>query len=123
EQKKYQRGVRLLSGVLDYTLTFDPSKTATSTSKSTDSGTTADDLHAQRTKIRESLTADMTDRTGRIGDNIFSVGGALRVAGGAWIRRHGDVAFYGPISLPLGVSFDDYFQSGPHGVHIETTAV
>lgn len=100
EQKKYQRGVRLLSGVLDYTLTFDPAKANGSTSKGADSGTAADDLHSQRTKILESLTADMTDRTGRVGETIVSVGGALRVALGRWIRKDGKDAFYGPISLP-----------------------
>lgn len=120
EQSNRQRGLRLLAGLLDYTVTFDPAKMTAPPGSTTPPPTQAD-LHAQRTKILESLTADMTDRTGRLGDNIFSVGGALRATGGVWLRD--SRAFYGPVSLPLGFALDSYFKGKAHGFHFEVTAI
>ena len=114
-----RRGVRLLSGLLDYAITVDPAN-APSTTGTT--GTASTNLHDQRTKILESLTADMTDRTGRLGDSIFSVGGALRVVGGVWLDQPSRV-FYGPLSLPLGFALDDYFANKAYGIHLEATAL
>jgi hypothetical protein len=65
----------------------------------------------------------MTDRTGRLGDNIWSIGGALRVTGGWWFRSGGDGAFYGPLSLPLGVAVDLYAEKAARGFHFEVSAV
>ena len=47
----------------------------------------------------------MTDRTGRDGDTVATLGGALRFVGGARVglTKNHDSAFYGPVSLPLGV--------------------
>src|SRR5262249_21389713 len=88
--------LRLLGGTLTYAATFakpkDPSNPPSEK-----------DLHEQRTKILESMTEDMSDRTGREGAWILSLGGALRVMGGARFgvktRAH---AMQGPLSLPLG---------------------
>jgi hypothetical protein len=124
--EQHKRAFRLLGGVLDYTLTFDPTAVAASVQSSsagTGGTTTAASLHEQRTKILESLTTDMTDRTGRIGDTIFSFGGALRVTAGKWLRKNGDGAFYGPLSLPLGVGLDVYSNTAARGFHFELSAV
>ncbi|HTA18440.1 MAG TPA: hypothetical protein VK989_04065, partial [Polyangia bacterium] len=115
ESKDANRVFILVGGLLDYAATY----TATT-------GTTTDDLHTQRTKILESLTTSMTNRTGRAGDTILSIGGALRlVAGRTWSADSSSVhAFYGPLSLPLGVALT-HLPSGscPLGIHIQIDAL
>jgi hypothetical protein len=112
--KETKRAFILIGGLLDYAATF--------TNKSDKDA----DLHDQRTKVLESLTRSMTDRTNRAGDTILSVGGALRlVAGRTWKadsrKTH---AFWGPLSLPLGVAVT-HLPSGkcPVGLHIQVDAL
>jgi hypothetical protein len=114
-----RRGFRLLAGLLDYVATFDPAKQAAADG----GGDAATALHEQRTKVLESLTRDMTDRTGRVGDAIFSLGGALRATAGAWVRKNGKDAFYGPLSLTLGFAYDIPLGKKPMGLHLEANAL
>jgi hypothetical protein len=109
----------LMGGILDYTATY----------TSPASGSSSDSLHDQRTKILESLTSSMTDRTGRAGDTIASLSGTLR---GMFGRRYSidnrsNHAFLGPVSLPLGFSVTHLGKSkngcGGCGFHLELDAV
>lgn len=112
--KKYQRIFSLLGGLLNYAATYYP--------KSQDGASTPPaDAHEQRTKILESLTETMTDRTGRDGDTIWSLGGALRGAAGVRLAD-GHKAFYGPVSLPLGAHLTHIAESGP-GFHLQLDAL
>ncbi len=111
--KKYKRALRFLGGLLDYASTY-----IQATGDDKDAQAKA---HDQRTKILESLTRDMSDRTGREGAVIVSLGGSLRLVGGARIGLPTKGAtFYGPLSLPLGISID-YVNSV--GFHFELDAV
>ena len=73
--------LRLLAGLLDYAATYAQPSDAQGTSA-------ADNAHAQRAKILESLTQDMSDRTGRSGDTVFSLGGREIVAAGGSVLAH-----------------------------------
>jgi hypothetical protein len=86
-----RNALRLMAGLHDYAATYAPA------TDSTGKAPTADELHQQRTKILESLTDDMTNRAGRGGDCIFSLGGALRAAGGVRIgTQTKGSTFFGP---------------------------
>jgi hypothetical protein len=105
EKKALSRALRLCGAVLQYAETF------TKPGAKED----AQALHDRRTKILESLTREMTNREGREGDHIFSLGGSLRAVAGARIDPNGEPAtFFGPLSLPLGIGF----QSA-QGLHLE----
>lgn len=105
EKKRLQRALRLLGAILQYAETF-----AKSGAKED-----AAALHDRRTKILESLTREMTDRTGREDDAIFSLGGSLRAVGGIRIDPvGGGGTFFGPVSLPLGIGY----QSAGN-IHVE----
>jgi hypothetical protein len=112
ESARTQRLFALLEGVLNYGSTYiPPAEGATPPS--------SEEQHAQRTKILESLTAMMTDRTGRRGDTIWSFGGAFRaVAGPRFGLRRKGTGFYGPASLPLGFHLTHLAESGP-GFHLQ----
>jgi hypothetical protein len=114
--KGQKKALILLGSLLDYAATYTPG--ATAAGAATDAN-----LHDQRTKILESLTTDMTDRTGRAGDLIFSLGGSLRLVGGARIgtSAHG-AAFDGPVSLPLGFAVTQLAEANNRchcGIHLE----
>jgi hypothetical protein len=99
-----RRGLQLAAAILQYADTYvvaDP---------------TSDKAHESRVKLLQSITQEMTDRTGRSGDPIWSLGGALRVLAGA--RVGSDVAFYGPIQLPLGFGYDGPQKDGC-GFHLD----
>lgn len=115
-QKESRRAFLILGALTQYAATF----TAPGDGSAPP---TAEQLHEQRTKILESLTTDMTQRTGRNGDFIASLGGSLRGVGGARFGA-GTRAFYGPLSLPLGVGFDylNKDDGGP-GFHGDVTVV
>ncbi len=109
-----RRGLRLLGGLLSYAATY---------ASSPGSGDAAS-LHDQRSKILESLTRDMSDRTGREGDDIWSLGGSLRVilGGRVGFSDSGNVVM-GPLSLPLGLSFTHIpIRSSACGFHFEANA-
>jgi hypothetical protein len=110
-----KRVFALIGGLLDYASTYtSPAKGATDSS-----------LHDQRTKILESLTQDMTDRTGREGDVVVSLGGSLRFVGGTRIGiTTKSASFFGPVSLPLGLAITQIPRSsGCHcGFHMEIDA-
>jgi hypothetical protein len=82
-----------------------------------------DDAHKQRTALLESLTRDMTDRTGRGGDAIISLGGALRLVGGGRFGHQVDGrrldALASPLSLPLGFALDVLEETHARGLHAE----
>jgi hypothetical protein len=111
---KKKRALRLLGGLLDYGATF-------ADSSSPQDQVSQSKVHDQRTKILESLTTDMTDRTGREGDDIFSLGGALRLVGGARVGANtSGTALYGPISLPLGIAYTHVAKrANICGIHVQ----
>jgi hypothetical protein len=108
DRKTYSKAVTLLGGVIQYAATY---------TKDAD----ADGAHEARTKILESLTTSMTDRSGRQGDAIFSVGGSLRGLGGGRFStaKKGETAIAGPVSLPLGFALDVTASEHPVGFHGE----
>lgn len=88
----------------------------------------ADEAHKQRTRLLESLTRDMTDRTDRGGDTIFSVGGSLRAVVGGRVGNRDDAGdrpreFWGPLSLPLGFALDVLHRDSRRGFHFELSIV
>jgi hypothetical protein len=108
--------LRLLAGLLDYGATF-------ADSSSSQDQVAQSKLHDQRTQILESLTSDMTDRTGRGGDDIVSLGGALRLVGGVRVATNtSGTAFYGPVSLPLGIAFTHVAEGNGCGIHVQVDA-
>jgi hypothetical protein len=120
-EEKYDKrsALRMLAALLDYAATYAP-----------DPNGNADDQlaasrHEQRTKILESLTEDMSDRTGREGDDVFSLGGALRLYGGIRIGTQTKATrFQGPISLPLGVAYTHVpKRENAWGFHVQLNAV
>lgn len=104
DQDKYARAFRICGSILNYSATY------------TAKDLSAVDAHQARQKILESLTTDMTNRTGREGDTIWSVGGSLRLASGARFGR-GSSNYYGPLSLPIGLGYQN--NSGGHSFHAE----
>jgi hypothetical protein len=116
--KSSRRAFVILGGLLDYGATFAPAGQVSGEAAKP----TAESVHEQRTRILESLTRSMTDRTGRAGDTIYSLGGAFRaVAGGRLaVAAKDEAAFYGPLGLPLGIAVthlsqdDAWCQCGFH---------
>jgi len=95
-----RKGLRLVAALLRYVGTY-----------------TEQDASSQRVKILEDLSSEITDRTSRDGNVVFSVGGSLRAAaGGRWDLSGGKSAFFGPISLPIGFGMD---VVGGVGFHAE----
>jgi hypothetical protein len=89
--KPCEKGIRIAGTVLQYARTY----------KNGD-GETA---HAERVKLLEDLSSDMTDRIGREDEFVWSLGGSLQLVGGyraAFDNDHED-AFWGPVALPLGL--------------------
>jgi hypothetical protein len=111
ETKARKKAMRLLAGIVQYSATFQPAGDGAS-------DTTQAARHEQRTKILESLTADMSDRTGRDGDWIFSLGGSLAFVNGARFGS-GETVYNGPVSLSLGVGLQNVPESCPVGWHFE----
>ena len=114
DDKDQSRGMRLLSTITAYAATYTTGE--------------SDDAHDRRTALLESLTKDMTDRTDRDGDTIYSFGGSLRAAGGFRIGRKRrdaemeafrDDAAWGPLSLPLGFGIDHVWEGSRNGIHLE----
>jgi hypothetical protein len=82
-------------------------------------GKSDEELHAQRTKILESLVDEMTYRADRGGNWIVSVGGSLNMTGGARFPFEGPgPVFSGPFSLLLGFGVD-YVPPKAVGFHVE----
>jgi hypothetical protein len=116
-----RRALRLMAALLEYAGTYGSGE-ATENHGDTGAGKSA---HAQRTKILESLTEEMTDRSGREGDDVFALGGALRLLAGARIgvSRSGG-SFAGPLSLPLGISYTHIpRRENAWGIHVQLDAV
>jgi hypothetical protein len=87
---------------------------------STKSGETDKEVHERRTKILESVTADITDRTGREGDVVFSLGGSLGVVGGGRIPLGpGTPVAATPFSLSLGMALQTVASGHTPGLHLE----
>jgi hypothetical protein len=99
------RALRFIAALLDYAATY-----------TDDAG--AKEAHERRTKVLESLTREMTDRTGRQGDTIVSFGGSLRLTGGTRFRGS-DHTLFGPLGLPLGFGLQSYRPKGGAGWHLE----
>jgi hypothetical protein len=106
-EQTHQRAFLLLGSLVQFAATF-----------ANQTGQTAQQLQDQRTKILESLTEDMTDRTARDGDWIASFGGSLRLVGGARLGG-ANPAWLGPLSLPIGLGVDCVSQKSAPGVHFE----
>ncbi|MFN0249378.1 MAG: hypothetical protein ACKV2T_21005 [Kofleriaceae bacterium] len=113
EEAAYSRGMRVLSTIAAYAATY--------TGDATD-----EEAHAGRTELLESLTKDMTVRTARGGDTIWSVGGSLRAVIGGRIGRSngdktGDTTIWTPLSVPLGFGIDSLWEERgeQRGFHVE----
>jgi hypothetical protein len=107
--RKERRALRLLAGVVQYAGTFSKSD-----------GATEDKRHEQRSKILESLTADMTQRTDRDGDWVVSLGGSLGLVGGRRVWSGERSIWTGPLSLSLGAAIQ---KVGNGGLHVEVGLV
>jgi hypothetical protein len=99
-----KKGLRLLGGVLRYAQTY------------TDRTLDPEGAHEERVKLLNDLTKEMTDRTSRDGDCVWSLGGALQLVAGGRLPLEGDedVAFYGPLALPIGIGV----QEVDGGIHV-----
>jgi hypothetical protein len=76
----------------------------------------------RRARLLEDLSAEMSNRAERAGDAIWSLGGSLRLAGGARFGVESDrTTFYGPLGLPLGLGLQTVAESG-FGLHFELSA-
>ncbi len=103
-----QRALAFCGSILNYASTY------------TTGDGNSEEAHASRTKILESLTQDMTNRTSRDGDSIWSLGGSLRGAAGYRYRgNEKEHPFYGPISLPIGFGYQS--NSGKDSFHFEAS--
>lgn len=110
-ERDHQRAFLLLGSLLQYSATYAGQDSAT-----------AEQLHDQRSKILESLTRSMSDRTARDGDGVWSFGGSLRLVGG--VRLGGTKpALLSPLGLPLGIGFDHVASGGAAGFHLEFSPV
>lgn len=113
KRKKIVRAIRLFAALTGYAGTY----------ASADDGQEGATKHEQRTKILESLTNDLSNRLERQGDWVASLGGSLRVAGGArFATTSNDVAVLSPISLPLGLAVTRLTDGGP-GFHLQVDVV
>jgi hypothetical protein len=112
--RSYQRGLRMASGLLQYAGTY--TSAGQSVTGSSDPDKAAELMHEQRKQVLESLTEDVTNRRGREGEWIFSVGGALRAVAGARLGE-GNTSFYGPVDLPIGFGVDYLATSSNQGFH------
>jgi hypothetical protein len=111
EDVEYSKGMRVLSTIAAYAATY--------TSGDKDS----EEAHGSRTELLESLTKDMTVRTNRGDDWIWSVGGSLRLVGGMRLSRKAEnvdrgTAFWAPISIPLGFGLDRLFETSKNHYHL-----
>jgi hypothetical protein len=113
-----RKGLRILSTISAYAATYFSSEKG------------SEDAHDRRTALLESLTRDMTQRSDRGGDAIWSLGGSLRgVLGGRLGRGYetssGDkygTALWAPLSLPLGFAYDSLWETDDNkrrGLHLE----
>ncbi|WP_147451024.1 hypothetical protein [Corallococcus llansteffanensis] len=125
-----QRGLRIVGSVLQYAETYyQPATVGQEGSSRVEAVTAADTVetaHASRRRILESLTEEMTDRTGRDNDVLFSVGGSLRATAGVrFVSGEGrGEEFEGPVSLPLGLGVQvPLSMKGGHGLHFEAGVV
>jgi len=106
-QKTHKRAFLLLGSLIQYSASY--------------VGQTADDAsqrHDQRTKILESMTEAMSDRTARDGDDIWSFGGSFRGVGGARFGAK-KPALLSPLGLPIGVAFDHVSEGSSGTFHFE----
>jgi hypothetical protein len=106
-QKKRARAFLLLGSLVQYSASY--------AGQSTDD---AAERHEQRTKILESLTEAMSDRTARDGDDIWSFGGSFRGVAGARFGAKRP-ALLSPLGLPLGVAFDHVSEGSSGSFHFE----
>jgi hypothetical protein len=111
EARDPRKGLRVLATIAAYASTY------------TSGDGEGEGAQQQRTRLLESLTRDMTHRTERGGDAIFSLGGSLRAVAGTRIGRQAPGgrmdAFWGPVSLPLGFGFDYLLADHRMGFHAE----
>lgn len=121
-----RKGLRIIGGALQYAETYYQPATVRQEGSSRVQAVTDNDVvetaHASRRRILESLTEEMTDRTGRETDTIISLGGSLRATAGArFLSGEGrETEFEGPLSLPLGLGLQiPTAQDGGRGLHLE----
>ena len=119
DKSSKRRALRLLAGLLDYAATYANTPDTAGTAA-------ADNAHQQRTKILESLTEDMSNRTGRTGETVVSFGGTLRLVGGVRVATQTSGAtFWGPFGLPLGLAVTHISEQGEKGwgFHLEANMI
>lgn len=105
-----KRALRLTGALLQYTRTY------------TDRKLDGAGAREQRVRLLEELSEEMSNRNERDGDAIWSLGGSLRLVGGARFGVDSDrTALYGPVGLPLGLGFQTVAENG-FGLHLELSA-
>ncbi|HEU4536027.1 MAG TPA: hypothetical protein VFS00_18005, partial [Polyangiaceae bacterium] len=105
-----KRALRLAGALLQYTRTYADRKLDGAGARE------------QRARLLEDLADEMSNRNERDGDAIWSLGGSLRLVGGARFGVDSDrTALYGPVGLPLGLGFQTVAESG-FGLHLELSA-
>jgi hypothetical protein len=109
--RDHQRALLLLGSLIQYSATY-----------AAQNQDNAEQLHEQRTKILESLTSAMSDRTARDGDDIWSLGGSLRLVGGLRLGGAGP-ALLSPLGLPIGFGFDHVASGSAGGFHLEFSPI
>jgi hypothetical protein len=107
----HKRAFLLLGSLLQYSATY-----------AAQSSANTEQLHEQRTKILESLTRAMSDRTARDGEGIWSFGGSLRLVAGVRVGAT-KPAVLSPLGLPLGVGFDHVASGNAAGFHLEFSPI
>lgn len=128
QNEKARRGLRIIGGALQYAETYyEPTTVRTEGSgrvEATTDSSKEEAAHASRRRILESLTEEMTDRSGRDTDTIFSLGGSLRATAGLRFPSERDAEFEGPLSLPIGLGAQvPLTAKGGHGLHFEAGIV
>ncbi|MCU0683798.1 MAG: hypothetical protein MUF34_16420, partial [Polyangiaceae bacterium] len=105
-----KRALRLTGALLQYTRTY------------TDRKLDGAGAREQRVRLLEELSEEVSNRNERDGDAIWSLGGSLRLVGGARFGVDSDrTALYGPVGLPLGLGFQTVAENG-FGLHLELSA-
>lgn len=90
-----RRAIRICGALLTYAETYVPSD---------EQDDDAEDAAEARREILESVVDEFTDRTGRDGDWVLSLGGSLGLQAGVATNFQGFAAFWGPANLRLGVA-------------------
>lgn len=96
EKEDRSKGLRMLGAIAQYAATY--------LAQPEDD---KDKAHQKRVELLKTLTREMTDRTGRADDAIWSFGGSVRLLGGVRIGAGPKSTLYGPLGLTLGIGYQN----------------